>query len=232
MAQKYINSHLTLSLAEKILAPLGQHDHKEEMQALEDQLTEVRQEAAQKDNQITQLREEAAQHAQLTVLKDNQIQQLKEEKEMLNNQVNKKERQIQDKQKQIATHLVLLTEKDNETQNLKRAEVKALFQQAEAKSKEVANIFADLRSWDKKCREEVRKNPFSKYKTVYGDNLQERWNKNRKVEKRGYISDNTYDKMKAKLDKSRASLEEISKIGVKMDSLKWRISEKIGAHGT
>lgn len=48
------------------------------------------------------------------------------------------------------------------------------------------------------------------------------------MEKRGWISNDTYDKMKVKLDKSRASLEAISKIGVKMDTLnlKSRISEK------
>ena len=46
------------------------------------------------------------------------------------------------------------------------------------------------------------------------------------MEKRGWICDDTYDKMKAKLDKSRAILEEISKIGVKMDQLKSRTSQK------
>ncbi len=88
-----------------------------------------------------------------------------------------------------------------------------------------ADTFADLRAWDKKCREEASESPFNK-------DDQDWWNKNKKVEKRGWVSDDTHDKILAKSRKSRASLEEISKVGVKMDSLKSRISEKIGVPGT
>ncbi len=95
-----------------------------------------------------------------------------------------------------------------------------LFQQAKEKLKTVAGTFADLRAQDKKCREEARKSPVSEY-------WQNEFNrKTNKVEKRGWISDDTYAKIFLESDKSRASLEAISKIEEKIDSLKLRISEK------
>ena len=128
MAQKYINSHLTLSLAEKILAPLGQDDHKEEVQALEDQLKEVRQETEQKDQQLNE--------------KDNQINQLRQQidalKQEFRNQPKAKNQELQQKNNQLAA-------KDNQIEQLN--EEKEVFIEKENKT---------VRIWSAKTGKEVR----------------------------------------------------------------------------